>query len=45
VIPRKGAARIGVELIPPGGCGLASDLDQVAFDENGTCLIAQPLAA
>jgi mannose-6-phosphate isomerase len=45
VIPRKGTARIGIEAILPGGCGLAPDLDQVAFDENGLCLIAQPLDA
>ena len=43
VIPRKGAARIGGEEIAPGGCGLAPNLDAVAFAENGTCLIAQPL--
>jgi mannose-6-phosphate isomerase len=45
VIPRKGAACIGIEAIPPGGCGLALNLDQVAFNENGICLIAQPLDA
>ncbi|MEJ5975175.1 class I mannose-6-phosphate isomerase [Novosphingobium sp. PS1R-30] len=43
VIPRKGTAKIGAEAVLPGGCGLAVDFDQVAFDENGTCLIAQPL--
>jgi mannose-6-phosphate isomerase len=45
VIPRKGAARIGLDAIPPGGCGLAADFDHIAFDENGICLIAQPLSA
>lgn len=44
VIPRRGVARIGLEAIAPGGCGLAPDLDHVAFDENGACLIAQPIA-
>jgi mannose-6-phosphate isomerase len=43
VIPRRGEARIGSEAVSPGGCGLAPDLDQVAFAENGVCLIAQPL--
>ncbi|MBW8753456.1 MAG: class I mannose-6-phosphate isomerase [Sphingomonadales bacterium] len=45
VIPRKGAPRIGLEPIALGGCGLAPGLDHVVFDENGTCLIAQPLNA
>lgn len=45
VIPRKGSPRIGIEPIAPGGCGLARHLDEVAFDENGVCLIAQPLSA
>lgn len=42
VIPRKGAASIGLEKIVPGGCGLAPNLDAVEFDESGICLIAQP---
>jgi mannose-6-phosphate isomerase len=45
VIPRRGVPRIGIEAIAPGGCGLAPDLDHVAFDENGICLIAQPFDA
>jgi mannose-6-phosphate isomerase len=45
VIPRRGEARIGLERIAPGGAGLAASLDQVAFDESGVCLIAQPLDA
>jgi mannose-6-phosphate isomerase len=45
VIPRRGVAHIGAEAVPPGGCGLAPDLDHIAFDENGICLIAQPLDA
>jgi mannose-6-phosphate isomerase len=44
-IPRRGAVRIGLEQVAPGGCGLAPGLDAVAFDENGVCLIAQPLGA
>ena len=45
VIPRLGKARIGQEAILPGGCGLALRFDDVAFDENGICLIAQALGA
>jgi mannose-6-phosphate isomerase len=43
VIPRRGEARIGLEPVGPGGCGVALTLDAVAFDANGVCLIAQPL--
>jgi mannose-6-phosphate isomerase len=43
VIPRRGEVRIGLEAIAPGGCGLAAEFDRIAFDPNGTCLIAQPL--
>ena len=42
VIPRHGAAKIRGEEILPGGCGLAMNMDDVAFDPGGTCLIAQP---
>lgn len=42
VIPRNGDARIGIEQIRPGDCGLAMHIDDVAFDSGGTCLIAQP---
>jgi mannose-6-phosphate isomerase len=45
VIPKRGTARIGLEAIAPGGGGLAAHFDDIAFDENGTCLIAQPLGA
>jgi mannose-6-phosphate isomerase len=45
VIPRRGEARIAYEAIPPGSCGLAQAFDDVAFAENGICLIAQPLGA
>ncbi|MEJ5976691.1 class I mannose-6-phosphate isomerase [Novosphingobium sp. PS1R-30] len=44
VIPRKGMATIAGETVLPGGCGIAKDFDEVAFDANGACLIAQPLA-
>ena len=42
IIPRHGAAKIRGEEILPGGCGLAMNMDDVAFDPGGTCLIAQP---
>jgi mannose-6-phosphate isomerase len=45
VLPRRRAVRIGTEAIAPGGCGFASEFDRVAFDENGLCLIAQPIRA
>jgi mannose-6-phosphate isomerase len=45
VIPRKHDVRIGLETIAPGGCGLARHIDEVAFAEDGVCLIAQPLKA
>jgi mannose-6-phosphate isomerase len=44
VIPRDGAARIGEQEIPPGGCGLAPSMDAIAFPPQGLCLIAQPSA-
>jgi mannose-6-phosphate isomerase len=45
VIPRRGDTRIGHEPVAPGGCGLATRFDDVAFDPGGACLIAQPLDA
>jgi mannose-6-phosphate isomerase len=45
VIPRRGAPRIGLETVQPGGCGLAMRFDDVAFHEFGVCLIAQPINA
>lgn len=45
VIPRRGGPRIGLEMVPPGGCGLAMRFDDVAFDEFGVCLIVQPISA
>jgi mannose-6-phosphate isomerase len=45
VIPRAGDTRIGHEAIAHGGCGMALRFDDVAFDPDGNCLIAQPLGA
>jgi mannose-6-phosphate isomerase len=45
VIPRSGTAHIGLDALAPGQCGLATRFDDVAFDANGVCLIAQPLQA
>lgn len=44
VIPRTAAVHIGGEAILPGECGLAPNLYAVAFDGNGSSLIAQPCA-
>lgn len=45
VIPRHGTVRIRGEAIHPGGCGLAMNMDDVAFGSGGTCLIAQSCVA
>jgi mannose-6-phosphate isomerase len=45
VIPRRGDARVGHGAIAPGGCGLAMRFDDIRFDPDGVCLIAQPLDA
>lgn len=42
VIPRTGTARIAGEPVAPGECALARSLDEVGFDPQGSCLIAQP---
>jgi mannose-6-phosphate isomerase len=42
VIPREGAVWIDGEAIPPGGCGYAAGIGEVAFASNGRCLIARP---
>lgn len=42
VIPRTGTARIAGEPIAPGQCGLAPNLYTVAFDRNGSAMIAKP---
>jgi mannose-6-phosphate isomerase len=41
VIPREEAVKVGDDLIAPGGCGLASSLAEVAFADNGVCLLAR----
>jgi mannose-6-phosphate isomerase len=41
VIPRQGTASVEGEPVTPGQCALASSLDDVAFDPEGSCLIAQ----
>lgn len=42
VIPRTGETRIDGEAVAPGQCGLAPNLDRVAFADQGLALIAQP---
>jgi len=44
VIPRTGSVHIAGEPIHPGQCGLAPSLYAVAFDGQGSTLIAQPVA-
>lgn len=44
VIPRSGTASVDSEPVAPGQCALARSLDDVVFDPNGSCLIAQPCA-
>ena len=43
VIPREGTARVEGEPVEPGQCALAHSLEDVVFDPNGSCLIAQPV--
>ncbi|WP_395331464.1 class I mannose-6-phosphate isomerase [Novosphingobium sp. BL-8H] len=45
VIPREESVKIGDDLIAPGGCGLASSLAEVAFADNGVCLLARACEA
>jgi mannose-6-phosphate isomerase len=42
VIPRTGKACVEGEAVLPGQCALAHSLDEVVFDPQGSCLIAQP---
>ena len=42
VIPREGTACVADEPVEPGQCALAASLDEVVFDPQGSCLIAQP---
>ncbi len=44
VIPREGAVTVEGETVSPGQCALAREIDAVEFAEDGTCLIAQPMA-
>jgi mannose-6-phosphate isomerase len=44
VIPRTGKACVEDEPVLPGQCALAHSLDDVVFDPQGSCLIAQPCA-
>ncbi|MPS69917.1 MAG: mannose-6-phosphate isomerase [Novosphingobium sp.] len=44
VIPREGTVRVAGEAIGPGGCGLATALEDVEFAENGVCLLARACA-
>lgn len=42
VVPRSGTACVGDEPVRPGQCALAASIDDVVFDPQGSCLIAQP---
>jgi mannose-6-phosphate isomerase len=44
VIPRAGTACVEDEPVLPGQCALAHSLEDVVFDPDGSCLIAQPVA-
>ncbi|WP_305097145.1 class I mannose-6-phosphate isomerase [Croceibacterium aestuarii] len=44
VIPREGDVAVEGEAVSPGQCALAREIDAVEFAEDGTCLIAQPMA-
>jgi len=44
IIPREGDVLVDGETISPGQCALAEEIDAVRFAEDGTCLIAQPMA-
>ncbi|MXO61040.1 mannose-6-phosphate isomerase [Altererythrobacter salegens] len=44
VIPREGEVTVEGETVSPGQCALAREIDAVEFAEDGTCLIAQPMA-
>ncbi len=43
VIPREGEVMVEGELVRPGQCALAQEIDAVTFAPGGTCLIAQPI--
>ena len=44
VIPREGTACVKDDPVEAGQCALAHSLDEVVFDPQGNCLIAQPVA-
>src|SRR5687767_13783504 len=44
VIPLEGEARLAGEPVAPGGCALATSIDQIEFAQTGSCLITQPIA-
>ena len=44
VIPRKGTAWVEDEAVTPGQCALAHSIDDVVFDPEGSCLLAQPVS-
>ena len=44
IIPREGDVLVDGETVSPGQCALAGQIDAVRFAEDGTCLIAQPMA-
>lgn len=43
IIPREGDVEVEGEVVRPGDCALAQEIDAVRFAEDGTCLIAQPI--
>ena len=42
VIPLAGEAILAGAVVAPGGCALATNMDEIAFSESGLYLIAQP---
>jgi len=42
VIPRDGNVLVEGEIVRPGQCALAQEIDAIDFAPDGTCLIAQP---
>ena len=44
VIPREGVVMVDGEPVNPGECALATEIDAVQFADDGTCLVAQPIA-
>lgn len=44
VIPREGAVQVAGESVLPGSCAIASGLAEVAFADDGVCLLASARA-